>query len=324
MARGMTDRPLDPWREVPARRRLGANLRDLETRNPPVPARDTRRRRRQVTMSGGLAAALIAILVLVVTGRVADALSPINRAPAAAAASESVHFSSTIAIILGGQQHERFTEQGQIDFANGNFSTTLSVPQAGRTIERRIVGGVFYIAELPHALRTAKPVQWLALHLAGGQRASFSSAPEGDAFTDPPVLFRAMARNRARVTAVGHDDIGGMVTAHYRLFTDLARFLRASSSSGRSTASYRKVAATLDVWLDSRGRPRRVDEAFTGASSLGPARITTRIDFTGYGEPVTVRPPAKASVISQRRISTPGPLVADPSRLFERLLLTRP
>jgi hypothetical protein len=319
----MSPEPRDPWR-LPALERIGAQLRDLETAADAGHAPKNARRLRRISISGGLAATVIAILTLVLTGRVADALSPVNRAPGAAAASESVRFSSTIAIVLGGQQHERFSEQGQIDFANGDFSTTLTLPQAGRTIERRIAGGVFYIAQLPDGLRKRRPVQWLALHLAGGQRASFSSAPEGDSFTDPPLLFRAMTRNRARVSALGHEDIAGVATTHYRVFTDLATFLRNSSSTGRSPASYRKVAATLDVWLDRRGRPRRVQEHFAGASSLGPARITTRIDFTGYGQPVTVRAPAKASVISQRRISTPRALVADPSRLFERLLLTRP
>jgi hypothetical protein len=299
-------------------------LRDLEGAEEQGRAPGKGRRRRRISISGGLAAAVIAILALVLTGRVADALSPINRAPAAAAAAESVHFSSAITIALGGRQRERFTEQGQIDFAKGDFSTTLSLGQAGGTVERRIVGGVFYIAQVRRGARPARGVHWIALRLADGQRASFTSAPEGDAFTDPPVLFRAMARTRAPVRIVGAENIDGVRITHYRLSTDLASFLHASSPSGQTSTSYRKVAAILNVWLDGRGRPRRVDEAFAGAGALGPARITTRIDFTGYGEPVAVRAPARTFVTSERRIATPGPLFADPSRLFERLLLTRP
>jgi hypothetical protein len=307
----------DPWR-LPVLDRIGAQLRELEN------ADATRRRRRRISLSGGLVAALVAAFAVLNMGQLAKALSPINRAPAAAAASESVRFHSAITIVLNGRPHERFTEQGQIDFAKGDFSTTLSLGQAGGTLERRIVGGVFYIAQLRPGRRTGEPVHWLALRLAGGQRVSFASAPEGDAFTDPPVLFRAMARNRAPVTTVGHENINGVPTTHYRLSTDLATFLRASSPGAKGSGSYRKVAAALDVWLDGHGRPRRVDEAFAGATALGPARITTRINFTEYGEPVAVQAPAKALVTSGHRIATPGPLFADPSRLFERLLLTRP
>jgi hypothetical protein len=313
----MSRQSRDPWR-LGVLDRIGAQLRELENTEA------NQRRRRRISISGGLVAAVLATFALLNMGQLADALSPINRAPAAAAASESVHFRSTIKIVLNGRQHERFTEHGEIDFAKGDFSTTLSLGQAGGVLERRIADGVFYIAQLRRGRRPGGPVHWLALRLAGGQRASFSSAPEGDAFTDPPVLFRAMAGTRAPVTTVGHEDIDGVPTTHYRLFTDLAAFLHASSPTAEVSLSYRKVAATLDVWLDGRGRPRRVDEAFAGASALGLARITTRIDFTGYGQPVAVRAPASTSVTSQRQIATPGPLFGDPSRLFERLMLTRP
>lgn len=319
----MSRQSRDPWR-LGALERLGAQLRDLESADRRVQARAARRRRRRVSISGGLVAALVAAFALLDMGQLAHALSAINRAPAAAAASESVKFDSTITIVLNGRQHERFTEHGEIDFARGDFSTSLSLGQAGGVLERRIVDGVFYIAQLRRGARPGERVHWLALRLAGGQRASFSSAPEGDAFTDPPVLFRAMAGTRAPVTTVGHEDIDGVPITHYRLFTDLAAFLRASSPTAEVSLSYRKVAAALNVWLDGRGRPRRVDEAFAGASALGLARITTRIDFSGYGQPVAVRAPTSTSVTSQRQIATPGPLFADPSRLFERLMLTRP
>jgi len=96
----------DPWR-VKAIERLGAQFRDLESAEHEVRVRAAGRRRRRISISGVLAAAAIAILTLVLTGRVANALSPINRAPAAAAASESVRFHSTITITVNGGQRTR-------------------------------------------------------------------------------------------------------------------------------------------------------------------------------------------------------------------------
>ena len=310
----------DPWR-VKAIERLGAQFRDLESAEHEVRVRAAGRRRRRISISGVLAAAAIAILTLVLTGRVANALSPINRAPAAAAASESVRFHSTITITVnGGQPYGRFTEHGEIDFARRNYRTTLQLGPGGGAIEQRRVDGVLYVAQLPGGRSPRTPIRWLGFPLAHEAATTFASAPESEEFTSPLVLLDELGGTRARVKVVGTEDLDGVPTTLYRLQTNLASLLSASPGAASPPLSYPGIGATLTVWLDRHGRPRRVDETVAGASSAGEASITTLTDFTGYGQPVAARAPTKLSVKAKHSILAPSPLAASPSRSFERLL----
>ena len=151
----MSPQSRDPWR-LPVLDRFGAQLRELER------ADAARRRRRRVSISGGLVAALVAAFALLDMGQLAHALSPVNRAPAAAAASESVRFHSTITIAVNGRQQKRFTEHGEIDFARRNYRTTLQLGH-GEAIEQRRVDGVLYIAQLPGGRSQHAPIRWHAV-----------------------------------------------------------------------------------------------------------------------------------------------------------------
>lgn len=313
----MSREPRDPWR-LPVLDRIGAQLRELEN------ADATRRRRRRISLSGGLVAALVVALAVLNMGQLAKALSPVNRAPAAAAASESVRFHSTITIMVNGGEQARFTEHGEIDFARRNYRTTLQLGPGGGAIEQRRVDGVLYIAQLPGGDSQHAPIRWLGFPLAHEASTTFASAPESEEFTSPLVLLDELGGTRAPVKIVGTEYLHGVPTTLYRLQTNLASLLSASPGAARQPASYRGIGATLTVWLDRHGRPRRVEETVAGASSAGEASITTVTDFTGYRQPVAVRAPAKLSVKANRRILAPSPLAASPSRAFERLLFGHP
>ena len=138
------------------------------------------------------------------------------------------------------------------------------------------------------------------------------------------MLLDELGGTRAPVKVVGTKYLHGVPTTLYRLQTNLASLLAASPGARRQPASYRAVGATLTVWLDRHGRPRRVDETIAGAAPVGEASITTVTDFTGYGQPVAVRAPTKLSVTARRSIVAPSPLAASPSRSFERLLFAYP
>lgn len=312
----MSRQSRDPW-WPPVLDRFGAQLRELER------ADNARRRRRRISLSGGLVVALVAAFAFLDMGQLARALSPVNRAPAAAAASESVRFHSTITITVNGQQYGRFSEQGEIDFARRNYRTTLELGPGGG-IEQRRVDGILYIAQLPGKRSQHAPIRWRAVPLAHEASTTFASAPENEEFTSPLVLLDELGGTRAPVKVVDTEDLDGVPTTLYRLQTNLASLLSASPGARIQPASYRGIGATLTVWLDRHGRPRRVEETVAGAAPVGEASITTVTDFTGYGQPVAVRAPTKLSVRAKRRIVAPTPLAGSPSRFFERLLFARP
>jgi hypothetical protein len=299
--------------QLPVLDRIGAQLRELER------AEVTRSRRRRVSISGGLVAALVVAFAVLDMGQLAHALSPINRAPAAAAASESVLFSSAITITVNGQQSGKFSEQGEIDFARRNYRTTLELGH-GEAIEQRRVDGVFYVAQLPGGRSPRAPIRWLGFPLAHEAGTTFASASESEEFTSPLVLLDELGGTRAVVKVVATEDLDGVPTTRYRLHTNLASLLSASPGGASPPAAYRGVGATLTVWLDRHGRPRQVDETIAGTSTGGEASITTVTDFTGYGQPVAVRAPTNLTARAKRSILAPSPLAASPSRSFVRLL----
>jgi len=308
----------DRWR-FPSLERFGEQLRGAENAK-----QHTGEDRPDRWRFGATAAALIVTLALiaavlnVVTP--AGALSPINHAPVAAAKSRSVRFSSAADVSLNGRTILRVTEQGVLDFVTGDYETTLNL--GGERIERRRVGNVFYGTQLPSGIQPNQS-RWQAIRVTklDGQ---LVEPPGGYTLIDPQLVFRVFAESRSPVRVIGHNELGGTPTTHYRVFTSLAAFLTAERSSLAHDPRYESVGATLDVWLDRQGRPRRVDTTFSRPSRFGKARVTTRVDFAGYAIPVEVRPPSKAVFSTGGGSAPPSPLSGDPLRTAERLLLGGP
>jgi hypothetical protein len=308
----------DPWR-LPALQRFGTQLRDAESAE-----RRQRGRRPRRWRPVSLRAAAVVVALALIAGALelvspAGALSPINHAPAAAAQSRYVRFSSALEVAANGHQITRFTEQGELDFVTGDYATTLSRPDVGERVQRRRVGDVFYGAA-SHRGEQVSSVQWRAIRIAGARNASVQ-APGGYTLMDPQVVFRVMAGARAPITVVGHEALNGVPTTHYRLSTSLGAFLAAEHGSPSTASAYENVEAELGVWLDGRGRPVRVEAKFAGPSPFGAATMTTLINFTDYGAVVTVRQPSNA--VASPRSGAFGALGGDPLRTIELLLFGR-
>jgi hypothetical protein len=294
--------PHDPWR-LPTIERFGAQLRDLENGSPTPPTIPRPRVSRLAILlsGGGIAAALISILLILTTGRSAQARNVVNEAPGAAERSGTVRFESVLTITVDGHQRDGITEQGAIDFATGAYSTTVRFGSAAQVLERRDVGGVLYAAERRlHPGPRPEDIRWVATRLQRGARGSFPS--EGDAFTDPPSVFRALSGIRAPVRRIGHERLNGVPTTRHQLLTNLASFLRPSAGHIQNPLDYRRVRAAVDVWIDARGRPLRVDETFAGPSSSGPTTMSTVARLLATVAPWRCRhPPTPSSPRTRER-----------------------
>jgi hypothetical protein len=314
-----SDRP-DPHR-LPSVERLAAEFRRLEqagsTRSP---APSISGRWRALALSGGgVAALLAAVLLLLDLGGAAHALSIVNRAPAAAERSMSVAFRSLTTITSGGRPVRRFSQAGQLDFATHEYQTSLAVIGAGVVVEHRSVSHVLYLGTRVARARGDTASHWVAARLTRAQETSAASAGEREGFTEPLALLRVLATTKSPVRLVGHEEVEGVNTKHYRLFSNLAAVLRVSSAPASIPSRYRNVTATLDVWLDPHGRPRRVIQRFAGGPSTGPA-LSTDTSFFSYGTPVVIRAPLGVVASPSLRGLPPTPIAREPDRIFERLL----
>jgi hypothetical protein len=283
--------PRDPWR-LPTIVRLGDQLRELERAGRPSTARRSGLSRRAIGIFGAAIAVAVACLLLIfVSGRSAQARSIVNQAPAAAQGSGTVRFQSALTVQVAGRPRDGITESGAIDFKTGAFTTTVRFGHAARVFERLSSGGVLYAAALPLAsAHHPRGTRWLARPLP--PRAHGAVPFEGDAFTEPASVFRALSGVRGPVRSIGRETLGGVVSTRYRVLTNLETFLGPSQGHIENPRAYRRVKASLDVWIDARGRPLRVKETFTGPSAAGPTTMTTVIGFSGYGRPLSVSTPA--------------------------------
>lgn len=312
----------DPWR-LPSLDRLGSQLRRLEEEDEGRRAGLRGGRGRLLGLAGVILAAALTILIVVDAGQRAAALSVINRAPGLAARSTSVSFSAAISIAVDGREIRRLSQLGEIDFASGAYRTALELGGASGVLERRRAAGVLYISETSRGGRVSPASRWVATNLTAAQRVALTPAPGADAFTDPLALLGVLAKTHSPVRILGRDSIDGVPTTRYRLVSDLATVLGESADGAREPRAYRAVRATLTVWLDRQGRPRRVAELFSGTSLLGPATLETVTTFFGYGQPVSIQAPSGVRPSAARPGGGSGSLAGNPSRLFERLLFGR-
>lgn len=316
----MSEHPRDPWR-LPSIDAFGAQLRERENRDHATwLAREERKRRRSPLRPGAALAAVLAALLFLVSGGPASAISIINRAPAAAIRSVSVAYRSVINVALGGQPRAQFAQHGQVDFATGDYTTTLTSKRAGADQERRVVDGVLYIAAHGYNRLSARASGWTAVQLNRNQRSALASAPESDALTDPLALLRLLGNLKAPAHRIGHGTIEGASVTDYRVASDLAALLQASAPGTPTPADYRSVRATLGVWLDHAGRPRRVTERLSAPSTSGLVALEDTTTYSRYGEPLRVEAPTGVQINPEFRGGLPVPLVRAPSRIFEILL----
>lgn len=295
--------------------REGAEQLEHEQQRGPQ-RRPGRRRPRLLSLSMGVLIAAVAsgIIIVLDTGGPAHAESVVNKAPAAAAASESVSFTSNIKITLGSHQLEDYMQTGAIDFAHHSFSTLLSLGHEGGAIIQRRVGDHLYISQIRHG--ASRPTRWRSVRLSHEPVNRFAAGPESEQFTAPPSILDGLASTRSPVTAAGKEVVNGVPTSVYELHTNLADLLHAATGGRSQPSSYRDVQATIRVALDAKGRPRRVTETFYATR----AQITTTVTFAGYGAPVHIIQPPNSAVVAHAPTAAPEPFAVSPSRVFERLL----
>jgi hypothetical protein len=249
----------------------------------------------------------------------AGASSPVSRSPREAEKAGTVRFVSNLEVAVAGRKVVRFAEKGGLDFASGDFETSLTLPPPAPRIDRRRVGGLVFIGE---GIGQSRLERWQALRLrtTGGIRAV--AQPGGFALTDPQVILRVLGSARGTPVVVGHAVIDGQPVTGYVANTTLLAFLQAQRRPLSATSPYEPVHATLHVWLDEAGRPVRVEALLTGPSRLGAATTKITSDFSHYGEAIVVTPPP-GPVHSGGRTGATG-IGGDPIGVLERILFSRP
>lgn len=206
-------------------------------------------------------------------------------------------FSAAVAAATGTQKSAHMTLRlGSLLDARADVDLTSSPPTASLrtrisagsrhlTMKARIIAGVYYVSVTGMTpagkfLRIDKDSAQLG-DLAG----SFGAA-------DPASLASAFSEGVTALDYVGPTTIDGAAAYHYRVTVDTAKAVRALGADAVAGSSAKDVPKTIteQVFLNADNTLRRGVIAFSGQAG--------RVDFTGWGEPVTVKAPPKSDVVS--------------------------
>ncbi len=193
--------------------------------------------------------------------------------------------------------------QGDISGAQGisQFSTTGQVPFA-------VVDGDMYLQVDAAAAAQLQGKHWMKFDFAelaaasgSSQSANAASGLQGLLKQFSPVQsIRAIAKSPG-VHAVGRETMDGVATTHFTGTVTLAQLVAAQSGITAAQAQALETAdasvgftgETIDVWLDAKNLPVRVEEQ---ASTAKGDMVIDR-HFSDYGVPVNVAVPPSSDTV---------------------------
>jgi hypothetical protein len=216
----------------------------------------------------------------------AVALDPVAEAADTTAkqVSEHVEFAATVSAADG----TRVTMNGIGDFQNnpqvGQLTLTFASPQGASTIQEVMNNWTIYMSSPLFARFLPAGKTWMSLDMKKATKAlgvditSFSS--------QSPTQALEQLKRTGSVTRVGRAKIDGAATTHYNAVVDLSKAPNGDKIVKASGVRF----VPVDAWIGGGGLVRRLEMNY----SLAQGSMKMRMDFSHYGEPVTVAVPSDA------------------------------
>lgn len=240
-------------------------------------------------------------------------LTPIAHSVEAAADAGSFRLAMAMEMELPGVGSFSMTGDGEFDESGqaGRMTMRMSgIPELG-TLEMEVVlvGETMYMnmGELASAL--GAPTPWFSIDLADIPGASDLLGGGGGLGANDPTQFLEMLRGAGKADVVGHEDVRGVSTTHYRARVNVEDAIAAapkdqrdalrsmmeslSASSGLDLAG---IEFPVEVWIDDQGLPRRMEMTMDFGSVGIPdvpsgTSVTVTVEFYDFGVDVNVEPP---------------------------------
>ncbi|WP_019814164.1 hypothetical protein [Saccharomonospora saliphila] len=196
---------------------------------------------------------------------------------------------------------QTMTVRGQARYDTDTRATAWTAETAGSPIEMRIVDGGVYMRLPPEqlgAMGASEDAPWL--YGPDDDRSSSGSTPgfaeQLTQQSDPAEALRRIADAGGEVTGTEPDTLGDQrVTRHT---VDLDPASAAVLVSGSELTDQQKQAlpagaVPVEVYLDGEGRVLRIE---TSVGPDGADGFSLLLEYTDWGEPVTVEAPPAAEV----------------------------
>ena len=177
---------------------------------------------------------------------------------------------------------QSMSAEGDVSY-EGDTTTmqlTMQSPEMGQgAIEVRMVDGMLYMSMPP----MTPEGKFLALDVndPNSPFGNLGGVTQGD----PMGTFKAFDEGLRDVKYLGSEDVDGEEMDHYVLTVDGKAAAKAQGSPAGSVPD----EITYDLWLDDDDLMRRIQYTMTGGG--------VTISMSDWGEPVTVKAPAKADIM---------------------------
>jgi hypothetical protein len=266
------------------------------------PPGDSRSKRRLITSLAVVAALVLIAGVLVGvlgggSGGPADAA--VVNAVNSALGDKTAHVVVTSSTSIAGHSIT-VSGSGSIDFSDSAMQLTINEQQVG-SIQIIYLGGIAY-ESLPEIGQLAPGKSWVSLDV--GALAKDADAGAAALGSDPIATLRLLALQGNTITDLGPSTVDGQSVQGYSVALNPS--VIESSLNNANVPSWIKQAASqvtlsdaaIKVYVDTAGD--LVQESTTAdatAGRIGSLNETSSIDFSAYGDPVSIAAPPASQVL---------------------------
>jgi hypothetical protein len=267
----------------------------------------------------GSAVVVAVIAVAIFDGSAKTVIDPVAQAATVSSSAAGYQLHMSMQISSGAASAPiTATGAGTFDLRDHTGSITMALnlgndPQITQTLGsstlkmQEIVNGTTIYIKLPAAVASVLPTsgkQWIAIDLSKlAGIPGLSSLTSNPASSNPADMLEYLRAASNSIAAVGHEEVDGFETTHYRAELSLDRAMNDVPAADRAAAqqALSKIEQLtqvheipVDVWIDADHLVRRFEMNF-GASPAGAPTVNERmtIDISHYGpEPRPALPPA--------------------------------
>jgi hypothetical protein len=218
-----------------------------------------------------------------------------------------------------------FTGEGDVDNDRQEAEMSMDMGALGGSMDVIMVDGIFYMRS-PMFAGAGMPTEWVSMDPAKMDAATAAQFGGGFGGTTDPSAYVGLFAGVVDVRQAGQDTIAGVDTNRYEGTIDLEEVLRrfpevvgqdldpnARRQLERGLEQALEQFETLgvdgripfEIWIDGEGLPRRqvISMDFSGlVPGDEEASMRMQVDFSAFGEPVDIEPPAKRDVTDITRL----------------------
>ncbi|HEX3589583.1 MAG TPA: hypothetical protein VHV74_08115 [Pseudonocardiaceae bacterium] len=179
---------------------------------------------------------------------------------------------------------------------------TMNLPSVG-SMRMVLVDGTIYLklpSSLTQELGSDKP--WAKISLNGDDPLSQSLGSTTDLAgqADPSQLLKQIA-SAGTITKVSHETLNGQPVTHYAITVDVAKMAQTMTGNAQEKQALSQLGIStmpFDIWVDSNNLPMKIvtKVAYDNPVSGGSEAVSIQVNYSNWGQPVTISAPPSSEV----------------------------